>query len=298
MLSVRTAFLSDLHLGSRWCRARELAAFLDSLECETLFLVGDIVDGWSLKRKFRWPAAHTEALGKILDIARHNRVIYITGNHDAFLDGFAGRKLGNIEIRLSAVHETRGGIRFAVFHGDEVDRVTSSQPWLARIGDVAYSAALWANRGANAFRKAMGLDYRSFSQGLKQKVKEAVNYVSGFERKLAEEARRRGTDGVVCGHIHKAAWEQSSGRIPYGNCGDWVESCSALVEHHDGSMELLDWEAIREAVGVPVVTRLGEMVYRFPVIEPAPGGHARLVPDFPSKPRSLSRNALFETPLN
>jgi hypothetical protein len=128
----------------------------------------------------------------------------------------------------------------------------------------------------------MGLEYRSFSQGLKQKVKEAVNYVSGFERKLAEEARRRGTDGVICGHIHKAAWEQFRGRIPYGNCGDWVESCSALVEHHDGSMELLDWEAIRETVGVPVVTRLGEMVYRFPMIEPASSGnHDRFTPAIP-----------------
>jgi UDP-2,3-diacylglucosamine pyrophosphatase LpxH len=270
MLSVRAAFLSDLHLGSRWCRARELSAFLDFLECETLYLVGDIVDGWSLKRKFSWPSSHTDVLGKILDMARRSRVVYVTGNHDAFMDDFAGRKIGNIEIRLSAIHETRLGVRFAVFHGDEVDRVTSAQPWLARVGDLAYSAALWANRGVNALRKAAGLEYRSFSQGLKHRVKEAVNYVSGFENKLADEARRLETDGVICGHIHKAAWREFRGKTLYGNCGDWVESCSSLVEHHDGKMEVLDWEAIRETIGVPVVTRRGEMVFRFPLTDPSP----------------------------
>ncbi|NLI96331.1 MAG: UDP-2,3-diacylglucosamine diphosphatase [Synergistaceae bacterium] len=276
MISVRTAFLSDLHLGSRWCRAAELSAFLDFLECETLYLVGDIVDGWSLKRRFRWPSTHTVVLGKILDLARRSRVVYVTGNHDAFMDEFAGKKIGNIEIRLSAIHETRRGTRFAVFHGDEMDEVTSTRPWLARIGDVAYSAALWANCGVNSLRKAFGLDYRSFSQGLKQRVKEAVNYVSGFEKKLAEEARRLETDGVVCGHIHKAAWQAFGETVLYGNCGDWVESCSALVERHDGSIELLDWETIREAIGIPVVTRRGEMVFRFPMTEPAPSWEASL----------------------
>lgn len=269
MLSVRAAFLSDLHLGSRWCRARELAGFLDTLECETLYLVGDIIDGWSLKRRFRWPASHTEVLGRILDFSRESRVVYITGNHDAFMDDFAGQTFGNIEIRLSAIHETRLGVRFAVFHGDEVDRVTSSQPWLARIGDAAYSAALWANRGINFLRKKAGLEYRSFSQGLKQRVKEAVNYVGGFEKKLAQEARRHGTEGVICGHIHKAAWEAFRGRILYGNCGDWVESCSALVERQDGCMELLDWETIRETIMVPVMTRKGEMAYHFPARMPS-----------------------------
>lgn len=270
MLSVRAAFLSDLHLGSRWCRARELSAFLDCLECDVLYLVGDIVDGWSLKRNFNWPSSHAKVLGKILDTARKSRVVYVTGNHDAFMDEFAGQTFGNLEVCLSAIHETRLGVRFAVFHGDEVDRVTTSQPLLAHIGDLAYSAALWANRGINFFRKGAGLEYRSFSQGLKQKVKEAVNYISGFEKKLVREARIRGTDGVICGHIHKAAWETALGTIPYGNCGDWVESCSALVEQHDGSIELLDWESIRETVGVPIVTRRGEMVFRFPLESPSP----------------------------
>jgi len=269
VLSVRTAFLSDLHLGSRWCRAAELSAFLDLLECETLFLVGDIVDGWSLKRRFRWPDAHTEVLAKILDFSRNSRVVYVTGNHDAFLDRLAGRKLGNIEIRLCAIHETVRGTRLAVFHGDEVDRVSSEQPWLAHLGDFAYTAALWANRGANVLRRGFGLEYRSYSRILKQKVKEAVNYVSGFEKKLAEEARRLGTDGVICGHIHKPAWEESRGEVFYGNCGDWVESCSALVEKHDGEMEVLDWETLKQTAGVPVVTQNGEMVYRFPLPEAA-----------------------------
>lgn len=269
MLSVRTAFLSDLHLGSRWCRAEELSAFLDLLACETLFLVGDIFDGWSLKRGFHWPDAHTEVLEKILDFARSSRVVYVTGNHDEFLDRLAGRKLGNIEIRLSAIHQTLQGTRFAVFHGDEVDRVSTEQPWLAHLGDLAYTAALWANRGANVLRRGFGLEYRSYSRILKQKVKEAVNYVSGFEKKLAEEARRLGTDGVICGHIHKPAWENSCGGILYGNCGDWVESCSALVEKHDGNMEVLDWETLKKTAEVPVVTQTGEMVCRFPLPERA-----------------------------
>jgi len=269
MLSVRTAFLSDLHLGSRWCRARELAGFLDSLECETLYLVGDIIDGWALKRKFRWPSSHTDVLARIIECSKRCRVVYITGNHDGFLDDFAGQSLGNIEIRLSSIHASREGLRFLVFHGDEVDRVSSEKPWLAQLGDCAYSAALWTNQGVNALRKAAGLDYRSFSQCLKQRVKEAVNYVSGFERKLAVEARRNQADGVICGHIHKAAWHEFEGGILYGNCGDWVESCSALVENHDGNIELLDWETIRETIGTPVVTRRGEMVFRFPLESPS-----------------------------
>jgi UDP-2,3-diacylglucosamine pyrophosphatase LpxH len=160
-----------------------------------------------------------------------------------------------------------------------VDHVTSTQPWLAKVGDLAYSAALWGNRGLNLCRKAAGLEYRSFSQSLKQQVKEAVNYVSGFEKKLVAEARRFGTDGVICGHIHKAAWQKFQGRFLYGNCGDWVESCSTLVEHHDGRMELLDWEALQERIGVPVVTKGGEMVYRFPLEGPAPSWTALPVMD-------------------
>src|SRR5471030_165614 len=237
----RTIFISDTHLGTKGCKAEALADFLAHNECHTLFLVGDIVDGWRLKRRWFWDSVHDAVVGEILrKVDGGTRVIFVPGNHDEFAREYAGRLFGGIEIIQEAIHETADGKRLLVLHGDRFDGVIHYAKWLAHAGDWAYGWALRFNDLLFAVRKRLGLDYWSLSAWLKHKVKNAVEYISRFEEIVAHEAQLRGVDGVVCGHIHHAEIRRI-GDVLYLNDGDWVESCSALVEDAHGNMEILRW---------------------------------------------------------
>jgi len=239
----RTLFLSDIHLGTRGSRAGALAAFLRGVECDHLYLVGDIIDGWRLRRSWYWDAYHDEVVRLILHMARASTIVtYIPGNHDETLRGWLGLEVSGVALRPSAVHETADGRRLLVIHGDEFDSVVRYARFLALLGDWAYTVALVANRHFNRVRRWLGYPYWSLSAWLKQRVKEAVKAIDRFEAALAAEALQRGLDGVVCGHIHKAELREVDGVI-YANAGDWVESCTALVEHPDGRLDLVDWAA-------------------------------------------------------
>ena len=250
----RTIWISDIHLGTRGCNAKMLVDFLDSVDSDTMYLVGDIIDGWRLKRRFYWPAAHSDIVWRVMKRAkRGTRVIYIPGNHDEMFRQFTGLNFGGVEIRRKAIHETADGRKLLVLHGDEFDTIMLAHRWLAFVGDAAYSLLMRLNVVVNAVRQRMGLPYWSLSKIAKHKVKNAVEFISRFEEVVAHEAGTRGVDGVVCGHIHNAEMREIGG-IQYYNDGDWVEGCTALVEHFDGRMEILHWAdeiAAREA-GQPV----------------------------------------------
>lgn len=242
----RAIFISDLHLGTRGCRSDFLADFLRRTSSEKLYLVGDIVDGWRLRKSWYWDAAHDEVLKLILRKARTGtEVTYIPGNHDELFRTWLpmGLEVCGIRLRGEAVHVTADRKRLLIMHGDEFDSVVRYAKFLALLGDWAYTAALVVNRWFNAVRRRLGYPYWSLSAWLKRQVKEAVKAIDRFETALAGEARRRGLDGVVCGHIHHAEMRMVDG-ILYMNDGDWVESCTALVEHHDGRLELVDWAAL------------------------------------------------------
>jgi UDP-2,3-diacylglucosamine pyrophosphatase LpxH len=239
----RTVWISDIHLGTRGCKATMLVDFLRSIETETLYLVGDIVDGWSLKKGWYWPDAHNEVVRRVLKMAhRGTRIVFVVGNHDEVLRDYAGFSFGGVELALEAVHVTADGRRLLVTHGDSFDGVVLYARWLAFLGDAAYNLLLQANIVFNALRKRMGLPYWSLSAFLKRRVKNAVQFVCNFEDALAHEATTRGFDGVVCGHIHTAEIRQI-GEITYYNDGDWVESCTALVEDQAGAMTIINWTA-------------------------------------------------------
>ena len=241
----RTVFISDVHLGTRGCRADFLASFLREVRCEHLYLVGDVLDGWRLRKSWYWDAAHDEVLRLILGHARGGaRVTYIPGNHDEMFRSWLplGLEIAGVRLRAEAEHTTADGRRLLVLHGDEFDSVVRYARLLALLGDGAYSAALVLNRWFNLARRRLGYPYWSLSAWLKRQVKEAVKAVDRYETALADEARERGFDGVVCGHIHHAEMRDLGG-VLYLNCGDWVESCTALVEHPDGRLELMDWAA-------------------------------------------------------
>lgn len=234
---VRTIWLSDLHLGTRGCRAADLIAFLKRHECETLYLVGDVVDGWRLKAGIFWPQSHTDVIRRILTQAKRGaRVVVVTGNHDEFLRRYTDVELGNITICDEAEHCTADGRRLLVIHGDQYDGVVQAHRWLAFLGDKGYTLLLVANQWFNRFRERFGFGYWSLSAHIKGKVKSAVNFIYQFEHAVAWDCQRRGFDGVVCGHIHHAEIREVDG-VTYHNCGDWVESCTALIEHYDGSIE-------------------------------------------------------------
>lgn len=240
-LHVRTVWISDLHLGTPGCRADALLDFLRQVECERLYLVGDIIDGWQLRRSWYWPQAHNDVVQKLLRKARKGtRVIYVPGNHDEFARRYAQLHFGGVEVMADCIHVTADGRRLWVTHGDLFDGVVQCAKWLAHLGDALYTVALRLNRDLNSLRARLGLPYWSLSKYLKLKVKRAVSYVSDFEQAVAREARRRGVDGVVCGHIHHAEMRRIDG-VLYCNDGDWVESLTALVEHADGRLALLDW---------------------------------------------------------
>jgi len=251
-IRVRSAWISDLHLGTPGCRADALLDFLKHVECETLFLVGDIVDGWQLKRSWYWPQAHNDVVQKLLRKARKGtRVIFVPGNHDEFARRYVEHDFGGIEVVDEWIHTTADGKRLWVTHGDLFDGVIQCAKWLAHVGDSLYEFTLRLNRHLNSLRARMGLPYWSLSKYLKLKVKRAVSYVSDFEIAVAREARRRGVDGVVCGHIHHAEIRHIDG-VLYCNDGDWVESLTALVEHADGRLEIVDWSRRVPTIPLPL----------------------------------------------
>lgn len=242
---VRTLFLSDIHLGTRGCQAELLLEFLRHYDADVIYLVGDIVDGWRLKKSWYWPQAHNDVVQKILRKVRKGaRVIVVPGNHDEFLRDYVGGSFGGVEIVERAVHETADGKRLLVIHGDEFDIVMRHARWLALLGDGAYTVALGLNTYLNFFRRRLGFDYWSLSAWAKNRVKNVVSFIGEFEAFLASEARRHGADGVVCGHIHHAAHREIEGLV-YLNSGDWVESCTAIAEHYDGSFEIVRWQEAR-----------------------------------------------------
>jgi len=238
---VRTLFLSDVHLGTRGCQAELFLEFLKAHEAETIYLVGDIIDAWRLKERWYWPQAHNDVVQKLLRKARKGaRIVYVPGNHDEFLRDYLGTHFGGIEVVDSCVHEAADGRRYLVIHGDQFDMVVRHSKWLAHLGDHAYTTALALNTVVNLVRRRLGFSYWSLSAWAKLRVKEAVNFISAFEDALAGEARRVRADGVICGHIHHASIRMM-GPIRYLNCGDWVESLTAIVETHEGQFELIRW---------------------------------------------------------
>ena len=250
----RTLFISDVHLGSKAAKADYLLDFLRYHEAETIFLVGDIVDGWRLKRNWYWPQDCNDVVQKLLRKARKGtRIVYIPGNHDEFLRDFPGMHFGGIEVAQRAMHETADGKKYLVLHGDEFDVVVRNARLLAYLGDWAYDMAILINIGLAAVRRRLNMPYWSFSAWAKLQVKHAVNFIGEFQRVVAEEAKRNDADGVICGHIHHAVIEDLDG-IRYINTGDWVESCTAIAEHEDGTFELITWQNILETepVGSPV----------------------------------------------
>ena len=237
----RTVWISDLHLGTPGCNAELLLDFLKSIECETLYLVGDIVDGWQLRKGWYWPAAHNDVVRCVLKMAKRGaRVVYVPGNHDETLRDFIGLHFGGVEVLPEDIHVTADGRRLLVLHGDQFDSVVMYARWLAFLGDSAYTMLLKSNVLVNRVRRAFGLPYWSLAAHLKKRVKNAVAFISQFEEVVAHAAAERHVDGVVCGHIHSAEIRRF-GDVTYYNDGDWVESCTALVEHADGAIEIVDW---------------------------------------------------------
>jgi UDP-2,3-diacylglucosamine pyrophosphatase LpxH len=252
-MRLRTVFLSDVHLGSKDCRARELLEFLGKVETDYLFLVGDIVDSWSLRRSFHWPQEHNDVLRMILAKAREGtQVIYVPGNHDENIRAFCGSQFGNLRIHRKYVHSTADGREFLVIHGDEFDTAVKCSRWLARFGAAAYEFMMRINRGVNACRRALGLPYWSLATYVKLRLPNAVRYVQAFEHAAAQAARSRNLDGVICGHIHRAGIREIDG-VMYCNDGDWVESCTALLEAPGG--ELILWQH-----GATVMSEVDDLV--------------------------------------
>ncbi|HEX2603277.1 MAG TPA: UDP-2,3-diacylglucosamine diphosphatase [Oxalicibacterium sp.] len=240
----RAIWISDVHLGTTGCQAQRLLEFLRATESETLYLVGDIIDGWQLKRRWYWEQAHNDVVQTVLKKAKKGtKVIFVPGNHDEAIRQFIDLDFGGIRVRDELVHTTAQGKRMLVLHGDRFDGVIACAKWLAYVGDNLYTMILKWNQWLNSARARAGLPYWSLSQYLKLKVKNAVSYITSFENALAAEARRRGLDGVICGHIHKPEIRDIDG-IRYCNDGDWVESLSALVEETSGELRLVSWQEI------------------------------------------------------
>ena len=248
---VRTLFISDIHLGSKASKVDFLLDFLRDHDAETIFLVGDIVDGWRLKRSWYWPQNCNDVVQKLLRKGRKGaRIVYVPGNHDDFMREFPGIHFGGIEVARNMIHQAADGKRYLVLHGDEFDVVVRGARFLAHLGDWAYDVAIALNVWIARARRALGLPYWSFSAWAKLQVKRAVNFIGEFQRVVAEEARRNEVDGVICGHIHHAVIADIDG-IAYINTGDWVESCTAVVEHFDGRMELIRWEQTTAPKSLP-----------------------------------------------
>jgi UDP-2,3-diacylglucosamine pyrophosphatase LpxH len=258
-LRVRTVFISDIHLGFKGCSADLLLDFLHHVEMDCLFLVGDIIDVWSMQKSMYWPQAHNNVLRTILGKAkRGTKVIFVPGNHDEVFREFDGAVFGNLEIHREYIHQGADGRRMLVLHGDEFDSVVKCSPWLAKLGSNIYDVLLAANPYINWVRRKFDLPHWSLSSYLKNKAKTAVQYIGSFEDAVAQAARKRGVDTVVCGHIHRAEMRDING-ILYCNDGDWVESCTSLIEDMNGQLRLIDWPKVREQVRVaPVALPVGQ----------------------------------------
>ncbi|TCT40865.1 UDP-2,3-diacylglucosamine diphosphatase [Martelella mediterranea] len=240
----RTLFISDVHLGSKAAKADFLLDFMRHHEADTIILVGDIIDGWRLKRSWYWPQAFNDVVQKMLRKARKGtRIVYIPGNHDEFLRDFPGTHFGGVEVAKQMIFEAGDGRKYLVIHGDEFDVVVRHARIVAYLGDWAYDTAIAINRVLATIRRKLGMPYWSFSAWAKLQVKRAVNFIGEFQRVVVEEAKKHDVDGVICGHIHHAVIDEMDG-IRYINTGDWVESCTAIAEHHDGTFELISWHKI------------------------------------------------------
>ena len=248
----RTIFLSDLHLGMRGCQAERVLDFLRHHDADRWVLVGDVVDGWALARSWAWTQVQNDVVQKLLRKVRKGaEMVYVPGNHDEAARQFAGLTFGGILVAREHVHTLADGRRLLVLHGDEFDGVVRLAPWLSRVGARAYEASLALNTAVAAVRERLGYPYWSLAAALKDRTKRALQYVTAFEEAVATVAAERGVDGVVCGHIHRPELrvvETAAGRTLYANCGDWVENCTALVEHADGRLEIVRWDG---ALGRP-----------------------------------------------
>jgi UDP-2,3-diacylglucosamine pyrophosphatase LpxH len=241
-LRARSLFLSDIHLGTRACRAGELLSLLRQYDCHNIFLIGDIIDFWAMSRAIYWPEMHNTVVQKILRKARHDtRVYLIPGNHDEALRDYIGSAFGDITLVREYVHTAADGKRYLLLHGDEYDQVTTCHRWVSVLGDISYTGLVHVNRLLSALRRKLGISgHWSLADYAKRNVLHAVSFISNFEEAIVHGARQRGLDGVICGHIHTPAIKGINGLI-YINCGDWVDSCTAIVEHFDGQMELVRW---------------------------------------------------------
>jgi UDP-2,3-diacylglucosamine pyrophosphatase LpxH len=243
----RTIWISDVHLGTRACKAEFLLDFLRHTEAETIYLVGDIVDGWRLKKSWYWAQSHNDVIQKLLRKVRKGaRVIYIPGNHDEWLRDYFEMHFGGVTVLPETVHETVDGRRLLVLHGDAYDSIVRYARWFTFLGDWACDLMVWVNNLVHLARRRLGYPYWSLAAAIKSRLKNAVQYVDNFARAMSDEARRRGLDGIVCGHIHTAEIREIDG-VLYCNDGDWVESCTALVEHFDGRLEVLNWAEFQPA---------------------------------------------------
>ena len=248
----RTVWISDVHLGFRGCSADYLLEFLHSFDCDTLYLVGDIIDLWALKKRPYWPQAHNDVLRHILGKARSGTwVIYVPGNHDDPMRDYDGLVFGNITVQREVIHARANGERILVLHGDEFDQVVQCSPWLAKLGSKLYEWLIQLNHVVNWGRRRLGFPYWSLASFLKHKVKNAVQYIGNYEAAVARAAKQREVEGVVCGHIHRAEISRVDGLL-YMNCGDWVESCTALVETGAGEIELVAWLDERQQQALPL----------------------------------------------
>lgn len=265
----RTIWISDFHLGTRRAQTDLLLNFLRHTESDTLYLVGDVIDNWALKKRWHWTQTHNDVIQKILRKARKGtRVIYIPGNHDEYFRDFVHARFGRIRVQRDAIHITADGKRYLVLHGDEFDGVVRYAKWLAVLGDSAYGAAIGINTVFNGIRRMAGMPYWSLSAYLKHKVKRAVEFISRFEEVVVREAKRRGAEGVICGHVHTPQMRHIDG-IHYCNDGDWVESCTALVETFSGALEIIHWTEVDgdagdvEATPIAVPAMQDELLHAF-----------------------------------
>ena len=252
MMQVRTLWISDVHLGSRSCQATALLSFLEKIECERLYLVGDIVDMLAMRRSVYWPNSHTLILHRLLEFVRNGaEVIYIPGNHDDPFRNFVGSSFHDVLIKRRAIHETLQGKRLLVIHGDEMDVRIRCRTWLRHAGNLGYCLLMGLHRNVTKLRARLGMPYWSLAAEVKKRVGRAMEFTEAYEHGIVDLARRANADGVVCGHIHHAAFKEIDG-LMYCNEGDWVESCTAFAEHIDGELELLRWADIQEtsATGV------------------------------------------------
>jgi UDP-2,3-diacylglucosamine pyrophosphatase LpxH len=263
MPQVRSIFLSDIHLGTRGCQADQLLDFLREHESDHLFLIGDIVDFWAMKRGIQWSASQNTVVQKILRRARHGaKVVLIPGNHDEAMREYAGASFGDIRVELEVEHTLADGRRFVLWHGDEFDQVTRHHRWVAVLGDVSYNLLVWLNVWLSMVRRNLGISgYWSLAGFAKRKVKKAVSFIFDFEDSVMRAARDRNLDGVICGHIHSATIRDIDG-LTYVNCGDWVDSCTGIVEHLDGRLELIHWDGRNQSV--PLEARAPEAPIPFP----------------------------------